>query len=167
MKSSAWLIGFIVCFSSYFFPTTAHSACDPSETVKVQVSPKASYGESFQIGTVHDVSKVLSAFEEFDGKDFQMEANVRSVCQSKGCWMMLGSNDDEEIRVRFKDYGFFVPISLVGQDVVMAGVISRQKVSKKLLRHFKEDAGSSPEEIASVKSSAYEYTFTARGVQPL
>ena len=46
----------------------------------------------------------------------QLQAQVASVCQVKGCWMVLDLGGGTQARVTFKDYGFFVPMDIVGKE---------------------------------------------------
>ena len=159
-----------VLFLSLFLGNDAFSSCDPDKKVysKPEVEKKSFYGEDFILeGELVDITYALDHFESMRNQDIQVKASVVNVCQNKGCWMSLGSKEDQTIRVRFQDYGFFVPVSLIGRDVALQGTLSRVKVEKKLLQHFKEDAGATKEEIAAVNEDVYEYTFTASGVRVL
>ena len=93
-----------------------------------------------------------------------IKATVTEVCQVKGCWMKL-KDGDHEIRVTFKDYGFFVPSSLAGKEVIIQGVLKEEVISEADRRHYAQDAGASEEEIEKIKGDAKEYTFEATGVQ--
>lgn len=121
------------------------------------------YGEAFEVKSPVNIKDALKKFSKYSNTPIQMSASVKTVCQNKGCWMALGS-DSESIRVRFKDYGFFVPISLVGNDIVVNGTLERKLVSKELLQHFKEDEKATEDEISAITTDQYEYTFTASGV---
>ena len=68
---------------------------------------------------------------------------------------------------RFKDYGFFVPLSLVGKKVWVDGKISRKKLSVKDARHYLEDAGAPKEEINAITRPVFEHHFIAKGVKVL
>lgn len=146
-----------------------YGSCDPNEKhdAPPEVVEKATYGESFDLNTVTSLDNILGDFESYAGKSVQMKAKVTNVCRTKGCWMALSADVDDEVRVRFKDYGFFVPISLIGKEVIVEGDIQRLLIEKDLAQHFKEDAGATAEEIAAVDGPVYEYTFTARGVRVL
>ncbi len=151
---------------SFTFSALSFATCNPDE-VKAEapiVAPAASYGEAIKTDQARDLKDLIASYDEVKGKPVQMKAMVSNVCRTKGCWMSLSSTTDEEVRVKFKDYGFFVPISLIGKEVLVEGELERKEVSAKLLAHYKEDAGSSKEEIAAVQGPAYEYTFTAKGV---
>ena len=73
-------------------------------------------------------------------------------------------NDDETIMVRFKDYGFFMPLDAAGKEVIVAGKAFVNEVSVADLKHYAEDAGKSSEEIANITEPAMEFAFEANGV---
>jgi len=61
----------------------------------------------------------------------QTEGVIRGVCQRRGCWMSLRSEDDpsgENIDVRFLDYGFFVPLDARGAFARVEGILHRDKI---------------------------------------
>lgn len=94
----------------------------------------------------------------------QISGTVTEVCPAKGCWMML-ADGDQQIRVTFKDYGFFVPSSLKGKTVVLQGVLQQVIVPEADRKHYAEDAGASEEELAQITGDATEYSFEATGVK--
>ncbi|MBT8485924.1 MAG: DUF4920 domain-containing protein [Phycisphaerales bacterium] len=88
---------------------------------------------------------------------------IDSVCPKKGCWMRVREGDGE-LFVRFRDYGFFVPRNAAGHEVVMFGTPSVKIASVEELRHYAEDAGRSPEEIAVITEPERQITFMADSV---
>ena len=66
--------------------------------------------------------------------------------------------------VRFKDYGFFMPLDAAGKEVIVAGKAFVKEVSVADLKHYAEDAGKSSEEIATITEPAMEFAFEANGV---
>ena len=100
-----------------------------------------------------------------DTINLKFNANIKEVCSKKGCWMTLpAGNDDETIMVRFKDYGFFMPLDAAGKEVIVAGKAFVKQVSVADLKHYAEDAGKSPEEIANISEPVMEFAFEANGV---
>jgi hypothetical protein len=97
------------------------------------------------------------------GKAVRVEGTAASVCQKKGCWLML-KGGDREVRVTFKDYGFFVPKDLAGQKLVVEGVVSETEISEKDAKHYAKDAGASKEEIAKIQGSKKDYAIVATAV---
>jgi hypothetical protein len=98
-----------------------------------------------------------------------MVATVEEVCQKKGCWMTVhsGNAGGEEIMVRFKDYGFFVPKDLGGKKVLVEGKAFKSVIPGEDLRHYAEDAGKSEEEIMAITEPENSFQFEATGVKVL
>jgi hypothetical protein len=98
-----------------------------------------------------------------DDANVIVEGNIVDVCQMKGCWMRV-SDGEQELFVRFQDYGFFVPMNAAGHDVVMHGTAVEKELSVEELRHYAEDAGKSPQEIAAITEPETRVTFYADSV---
>tara|TARA_B100000780_G_C21069463_1_gene430250 strand:- start:120 stop:626 length:507 start_codon:yes stop_codon:yes gene_type:complete len=100
-----------------------------------------------------------------DTVNLKFASSIREVCSKKGCWMSLPTgNKDETIMVRFKDYGFFMPLDASGKEVIVEGKAFVNKVSVADLKHYAEDAGKSIEEIAKITEPIMEFAFEANGV---
>ncbi|UKM63530.1 DUF4920 domain-containing protein [Flavobacteriaceae bacterium GSB9] len=94
----------------------------------------------------------------------KIKAKVNSVCQAKGCWMRLDLENGQDIMVKFKDYGFFVPKNIMGKEVIVNGKAFVNEVPVEELRHYAEDAGKSKEDIAQITTPKRTYSFEADGV---
>lgn len=90
-------------------------------------------------------------------------ARVEKVCKKKGCWMIL-KDGDLSARVTFKDYGFFVPTALIGQKVLVEGVLNKKEMTLKETKHFVEDGGGDPNKVKSPKT---EFRVVASSVKIL
>lgn len=102
-----------------------------------------------------------------EGKDSiatKLEATIQSVCQKKGCWMNVDLGEGKSMMVRFKDYGFFVPMDASGRKAIMEGLAFREVLSVDMLRHYAEDAGKSKEEIEKINEPETRLSFEASGV---
>lgn len=99
-----------------------------------------------------------------DSVNSKMIAKVGEVCQAKGCWMKLDLENGEEVMVKFKDYGFFMPKNIAGEEVIINGKAYVNEVPVDELRHYAEDAGKSAEEIAKITEPEITYSFEADGV---
>jgi hypothetical protein len=78
--------------------------------------------------------------------------------------MMIDLGGDEEMRVTFKDYDFFVPKDISGRTAIMEGTVKRKITDVATLRHYAEDAGKKPEEIAAIVDPVKSLVFVADGV---
>ncbi|MFB0945405.1 MAG: ribosomal protein S4E [Spirosomataceae bacterium] len=99
-----------------------------------------------------------------DSDNVKITGEVESVCVVKGCWMKLKLADGKTMRVTFKDYGFFVPMDIVGKEVVMEGNAKVKETSVEDLQHYAKDAGKSADEIAKITEGTKEMAFEATGV---
>jgi len=123
------------------------------------------YGE--QITTNGVVSKIdLASFmEDKDSADVKLEGTILKTCKKKGCWMTVDLGNDREMRVTFKDYGFFVPKEgAEGKKTIVEGTIKRKVTDVETLKHFAEDAGKSQEEIDAITEPKEELSFVATGI---
>ncbi len=96
----------------------------------------------------------------------KVTGKVMEVCQKKGCWMTIVSDQpgQPEMRVTFKDYAFFMPKDLSGKQVVVDGYAYVETTPVDVLRHYAEDAGKPKEEIAAITTPKREISFEAFGV---
>ena len=115
----------------------------------IKASSMAAHYKSMQVG---------------DSINSKMSAKVISVCQAKGCWMTLNLEDGNEVMVKFKDYGFFMPKDIAGKEVIINGKAFVNEVPVDELRHYAEDAGKTAEEIASITAPKKTFSFEADGV---
>jgi hypothetical protein len=98
-----------------------------------------------------------------DTLNSKMTAKINEVCSKKGCWMTLDMGGKNEVMVKFKDYGFFMPLNAEGE-VVVNGKAYVTETSVDELRHYAEDAGKSKEEIEAITEPKRTYSFEADGV---
>lgn len=128
-------------------------------------SPELYYfGDSINAEGALDVSSLLAMMEGKDSLNLKLSGVVNSSCQRKGCWMKMDMGDGQELRVRFKDYGFFVPTNLDGEEAIVEGSAYIDTLDVDYLRHLAEDAGKSEEEIAQITEPEISVNFTAIGV---
>lgn len=114
-----------------------------------------------------DASSMASQYKTMqvgDTLQTKMIAKVKSVCKAKGCWMRLDLEDGNEVMIKFKDYGFFMPKDISGHSVVVNGKAFVEEISVEEQRHYAEDAGKTPEEIASIIKPKRTWSFEADGV---
>jgi hypothetical protein len=106
----------------------------------------------------------FQALKDADTLETKFSAIVTDVCKSKGCWMKLNLKNGEEVMVKFKDYGFFVPKEIEGREGVVNGIAFVDNMSVDDQRHYAEDAGESQEDIARIKEPKKTFEFEADGV---
>jgi hypothetical protein len=137
------------------------------EISKVQELAFTSFGDKISNEKVVTSKEMLLKFEDMivgDTIHVKFASEIKEVCAAKGCWMKLPLTAEKEVMVRFKDYGFFMPLDSQGKEVVLEGKAFVQTTSVAELRHYAKDAGKSKEEIAAIITSKKEFSFEANGV---
>ena len=137
------------------------------EISKVQELAFTSFGDKISNEKVVASKEMLLKFEDMtfgDTINVKFASEIKEVCAAKGCWMKLPLTAEKEVMVRFKDYGFFMPLDSQGKEVVLEGKAFVQITSVAELRHYAKDAGKSKEEIAAITTSKKEFSFEANGV---
>jgi len=117
------------------------------------------YGESITLTNAIDLQEALPLADT--DQPVLITATVGSICQVKGCWMGL-VDEANNVRVTFKDYGFFVPPTLMGKTVRVQGTLQKVTLSLEDTKHYIEDAGGDP---STVTEPRVEYQIVATGVQ--
>ncbi len=124
------------------------------------------FGERMTEDGAMPYSVLVNKVPESDSLLTKVVGTVEAVCQKKGCWMTIVSDQEgvPNMMVRFKDYGFFVPKDISGRQVVMEGYAFREETSVEDLRHYAEDEGLPQEEIDKITEPEEEIKFLASGV---
>lgn len=136
-------------------------ACSPSKT-----SDFGTYGEvGFQEDNAIDVSNLINIIGDDDSLELVISGEISAVCQAKGCWMTMDIDDENELFVKFKDYGFLVPKNGASKMVKMKGWAYTSVMSIADLQEKARDENKSQVEIDAITEPEYTYTFTATGVE--
>lgn len=132
--------------------------------VQVQSKTYNLYGDAFEKDSIISLDELSPKIEKIgDTLQLTLKGTIKEVCTKKGCWMTLFMENESEMMVRFKDYGFFVPLDASGE-VLIHGKAFMSETSVDDLRHYAEDAGASDEEIAAITTPKTSYNFEAVGV---
>lgn len=123
-----------------------------------------SYGEAITADDALTPAKFLAEMEGKSSAHMKLAAKIDECCQAKGCWMQLNMDNGEQLMVRFKDYGFFVPTDSEGKTAIIEGEAFLDTVSVEELQHYAADAGKSEKEINAITEPEYTLAFTADGV---
>lgn len=142
--------------------TTENTETSKEEVVEASAN---TFGETITAKDAISFEELVQKMESSDSMLVKVKGTVESVCQAKGCWMNIVSSEiEDEMFVKFKDYGFFMPKDIAGQEIIMEGYAYREVTPIDELRHYAEDAGKSEEEIAAITEPEEEFKFMASGV---
>ncbi len=142
-------------------------ACNKKAESNGNVNGYESFGEKITPDDALTQEEMLQKFQNMkpgDTVDVKFASNVNSVCKAKGCWMKLDLNPTTQAMVKFKDYGFFVPMNAENSKAIVHGKAFVGEIPVEELRHYAEDAGESEEEIAAITEPETTYNFVADGV---
>jgi hypothetical protein len=122
------------------------------------------YGEAFPLeasAPIHSVSAVMTD-SVLHGAPITIIGTIADVCQKKGCWMVV-SDGTAQMRITFKDYGFFVPTDSQNRQVAIRGVVTIEEIPEDLAKHYAEESkGEDPDAISGPQRVI---TMVATGVR--
>lgn len=151
------------------FVLLALASCKKNEEVKVEQKPVsyAEFGDKINDQGAISKEELFEKYKEMkeaDTLEVKVASKIVDVCQKKGCWMNLELGNDATAFVKFKDYGFFMPLNASGSDVVVNGKAFLELTSVDDLKEYAKDAGKSQAAIDSIVSPERNYSFLADGV---
>lgn len=103
----------------------------------------------------------ISKLDDLAGQPVLIETEIQQVCQKKGCFF-IARDGDAVARVRFQDYGFFIPTDSAGKTVKLSGTLERVELSAEQAAHFSEDLG---QEAGADRMADFEYQIMATSVR--
>jgi hypothetical protein len=133
-------------------------------SMKVSAQSDAYFGKKISSKPALAATELPKKMDNKETMNARVMGTVESVCQAKGCWMNVKLDNGETMRVTFRDYGFFVPKDITGKTVVFEGDAQNKIIPVAELRHYAQDAGKSPAEVANITHPKQELTFVADGV---
>lgn len=122
------------------------------------------FGEEITKDGAIESDDFFTSFSEGDSIEMKVSGEIKEVCKKKGCWMSMNIGEGQEMMVKFKDYGFFVPLNADGRMATVDGWAFKEVRSVEELKHYAFDAGDTDEEIAAITEPETSYTFMAKGV---
>lgn len=136
----------------------------PEPTAAETVETATYHGDTITADGAITTAELVAKMETdsiFNGK---VETVINSCCKKKGCWMRVALADGKEMKVTFKDYGFFVPLESAGKPVILQGEARYDTLSIEELKHYAEDAGKTEAEIDAISQPEAVLAFEATGI---
>ncbi|MBI4422896.1 MAG: DUF4920 domain-containing protein [Elusimicrobia bacterium] len=149
--SAAW--GGIMTIAGLLLVSLAAAASEPSNV----------FGTAPTLSEPVPLADVLAEPARYAKREILLEGTALKVCQKKGCWLVL-QEDGKDIRITFKDYGFFIPKASLGKRVRAQGMVEEVTLSPSQVRHFLKDEGAPRAEIRKVKAPVKTAAFVASGL---
>ncbi len=145
----------------------ALASCKKAETEPVKEVAYQSFGDSISADGAITKEALFTKYKELkegDTLNVKFASTIKEVCQKKGCWMQLELPEEKSAFVKFKDYGFFMPLNSAKSEVIVNGKAFVSVESVDELRHYAKDAGKSQAAIDSIINPETTYSFVADGV---
>jgi hypothetical protein len=102
------------------------------------------YGERPTLTDTTAVADVLANAEQMVGQKILVAGTVVDVCQERGCWLALGSEEGgATLRVKVEDGVIIFPMSARGHQAVVEGVVEKidltaEQAREQAMKHAKE-----------------------------
>lgn len=155
-----------IAFALFAIGVMACNSPQPETTETPSAPEVLTFGEGISLDEVMPVNDFMAQLTANDSiENVLISGTINSCCQKKGCWMKVDIGEGREMMVRFKDYGFFMPMDCSGSTARLQGRAFKETLSVDDLRHYAEDAGKTPEEIAAITQPEVRYSFEASGVE--
>lgn len=131
---------------------------------KKKNASSGNFGAAITREGAFDVKALPGRLKNKTSEAVKIKGTLVAVCQVKGCWMTADLGNGQTMRIRFKDYAFFVPKDAAGKEFYAQGVASWDTTSVAELKHYAADAGKKQEEIDKITEPKVELVFLADGV---
>ncbi len=163
----------LACSKPAEAPRPADPAPAPAAPAAAAPAPAAAtkaerFGAPLSEAAPVALASVLASPKDHAGKTVKVRGQVSGVCQKKGCWMTLvppDKTDATPVRISFKDYGFFVPTSIMGKQVLAEGVFELKILPQAQAQHYADDAVKPGEKAKKVVGDQQTLALVASGIE--
>ena len=136
-RSASSLLSFALVLAAASGTVAAGDPGASKTKVKVKVIRR---GAAFTLKEEVNLAKVLASPSKFEGKTVKVRGKVERCCLKKGCWLELrAAGADRGVRVRFKDYAFFVPLDSAGSRALIEGTVQVRTLSEADAAHLEQE----------------------------
>jgi hypothetical protein len=144
----------------------ALSAAAALTTATLAVEGKA-YGKPLTGTDVTKISELHASPDEYLGQTVRVEGLVTGVCEMRGCWMTLASDQEfQDIRIKVADGVIVFPMTAKGRHAVAEGVFTKIEMTlEETIAYKKHHAEVHGEEFdpASITEPLVYYQIKAMG----
>ncbi|HEX9164790.1 MAG TPA: DUF4920 domain-containing protein [Gemmatimonadales bacterium] len=141
-------------------------ACKPADTPATSQAAGTVYGERPSLTDTTSVAAVIANAESMVGQRVLVAGTVVDVCQERGCWLALGSEEGgATLRVKVEDGVIIFPMSARGHQAVVEGVVEKidltaEQAREQAMKHAKEKG----EPFDSTATFAAKTSYQLRGL---
>lgn len=103
------------------------------------------FGGDFTLAEAKPLGAVLADPEPFVDQTVRVAGTVVDVCEKRGCWLTLGADNGEVLRIKVRDGEMVFPMSARGLKAEVEGTLTARTISVedqiKRGQHFAEESG--------------------------
>lgn len=116
--------------------------------------------------TIEGMQNEFSSNGAFNGK---VAVNINEVCQKAGCWITFNDQNDESVRVFFRDH-FTIPVETAsGTEAILYGELIQDTLTVDFQKHLLDDAAENGEEVSqeeydAITEDKIETTFDCESI---
>jgi hypothetical protein len=127
------------------------------------------YGKDLTLKETTKISAIYAAPDSFNGKRVKVQGPIVQVCEMKGCWIALASDQEfQTIRFKVEDGVIVFPMTAKGLTATVEGVVSVEtesveqqlehgkKMEKEMNKPFDPKAVKGPKTVIMIKGEAAE-----------
>ncbi len=90
----------------------------------INAEDEKKYGDAITLSEKTTVAEIIANPANFEGKKVLIEGTIVNVCESRGCWIDIASNDGyETIKVKVDDGVMVFPMEAKGKTAVVEGEV--------------------------------------------
>ncbi len=142
----------------------AAASLAPGRAAEEALPAGRDFGAGLTLARPTPLQDVLAAPERYAEAPVLLRGRLTDLCLKKGCWTVL-ADGDAVVRVRFQDYGFFLPPESLGAKALVEGVAEVRVLSQREARHLAAESRDGDPE--SIQGPQREVGFLASGVRVL
>ena len=124
------------------------------------------FGAGITLENVTPLSEVVAQPDRFEGTPVLVRGRISDVCQRKGCWTVI-TDDTVSVRVRFHEYGFFIPKDSKQRTAIVEGLVKTELLSEETARHYASESTTEGDDSSRIHGDRRVVGFTATGVRLL
>ena len=127
-----------------------------------------SFGKPLSGSDTIEIGELLDNPDKYMGETVRVEGVITGVCEKRGCWISLGSKDEDfkEIRIRVDDGVIVFPMEVKGKTAIAEGVFEKvERTLEQTVAYRKHHAEEHGEEFdpASVTEPLVYYRIKGTG----
>ena len=87
-------------------------------------------GAKVDVADATPIADILAAPADYQGKVVRVEGEVRGVCKHMGCWMDIGDQAGNRIRIKVEDGVLVFPADSAGKPASAQGSVTVEEMSR-------------------------------------